>query len=365
MKVINIIGNNANSGYITDGGRIKIRLFKTLLEREGFFVNIIELDGWKQHIFKIIRLIKVAISKKECIVIMAGPKGCRFINRIVYFLNRKHKSRVVFCPLGIGTLDYLIKDMTPEKAQLFLSSPNNDFGIKDKKMRNCLNGFDCVVVQNEILKEKYVNFYKIKKVFVLENFRDIELIPRDYYLHEEFRVIYLSRIKKNKGIFDLIDAVKYLNMTNNCDIRLDIYGELQLSEDEENYFKNCIDESITYKGTIGFDESIETIRKYDLFCLPTKYYGEGTSGALIEAMIAGTPPLVSNYSQAKNIVTDQETGFIFDFNSFEKLKEKLLFILSNRTLIEQCGKNAQNYAKKYTYSWNRKTFIELLTGDII
>ena len=41
-KVINIIGNNNSGNAISDGGRIKIRLYKSLLEEHGFKVNIID-----------------------------------------------------------------------------------------------------------------------------------------------------------------------------------------------------------------------------------------------------------------------------------------------------------------------------------
>ena len=87
--MITFIANNANNGLVSDGGRIKIRLYKDLLIKEGYKVNIIELDGWKKRVFNIIFQIKKAIKNRDRIVIMAGPKGCRKIIPLLNFLNKK------------------------------------------------------------------------------------------------------------------------------------------------------------------------------------------------------------------------------------------------------------------------------------
>ena len=46
---MNFIANNANNDLALDGSRIKIRLYKDLLNKEGHKVNIIKLDGWKKE----------------------------------------------------------------------------------------------------------------------------------------------------------------------------------------------------------------------------------------------------------------------------------------------------------------------------
>lgn len=364
MKRITIIGNNANNSSISDGGRIKIRLFKTLLERENYRVNIIELDGWKRHIFRLIVNIYNSIVDQEPIVIMAGPKGSRFIIPIVNFFNRNKKTRVVFCALGIGTLDAVIKKMSQEDAQAFLKQEKSNFD--DKKMEKNLKKLDCVILENKTLNNKYQAFYHLSNTFVLNNFRDIEISPKIYDKSNNcLSVVYFSRVKNNKGVFDLINDINDINSKGEIRITLDIYGDNQLSEEENAAFSLSLNKYVNYKGVIDASCAISTLKKYDLFCLPTKYYGEGTSGALIEAMISGLPPLVSNYSQARDLVSDKETGFIYAFNSANDLKNKLLYIATNKGLLENIGKNAQIFASQYTYSFNRERFIYLLTGDTL
>ena len=107
-RKIYIIGNNNNSQNISDGGRIKLRLFAKLLS-ENNEVTIIDLSGWKKNILRVVYQIKKSIKEQSTIVIMAGPSGCRILIPIINYFNKKHKSKAVFCALGVGTIDKLIK----------------------------------------------------------------------------------------------------------------------------------------------------------------------------------------------------------------------------------------------------------------
>ena len=361
---ITIIGNNAQNMAISDGGRIKIRLFADLLSKENCDVNIIELEGWNRHPFSLIRKIQKSIKNKERIIIMAGPKGCRKIIPLVSHFNKKGKAKIVFCPLGIGALDYVIKDMKPAEAQAFLSG---ELEIKksDAKMGNMLSKFEYVVVQNKILFERYKSFYKLDNVVVLENFRNVEITDKEYSTNKkELSIIYSSRVKGYKGILDLMKAVQELNRDSEYSFQLDIYGENQLSDLENELFNKFLEsESLNYCGIIDSKEMIRTLKQYDVFCLPTKYYGEGTSGSLIEAMLSGTPVLVSNYSQASEIITNNLTGFIYEFDCIQDLKNKLLYLAANKIVLKEIGKNAQKEAIKYTYLGNKNNFLKIMIGD--
>lgn len=361
--MITFIGNNANQNIVTDGGRLKMRLFLNLLEKEGQEVSVIELDGWKKHFLRIIIKINEAIKRGDNIIIMAGPKGCRFIIPIVCRLNKKHKSRVVYCPVGIGTFDKLVKKMSQEQIDNFMNC-RDFYNIKDKKMQKYLAKMDFVCPENLIQDKLYKAFYKLKNTTVVENFRDIKIEKKNYsFKQESFNIIYASRIKEYKGILDLMEVVNYINKTTNYKIHLDIYGDNQLQEESNILFQKMLNADIIYKGTVTADEIAKIIKHYDLFCLPTKYYGEGTSGALVEALISGTPALVSSYSQSNILITDNSNGFIFKIGSKKSLRDKLLEILNNKQKLESIGLSAQETAKKYTYEYNKDSFIKIMVGD--
>ncbi len=360
-KKICIIGNNASGAPVSDGGRIKIRLYHELLLRNGLNAYIIDLDKWHKHLFSTLQKIKKAIKSNDTILIMAGPKGSRKIIPIVNFFNKPKKSRIVFCPLGIGTLHQVVSHLTESEVIDFLNNVNY-FGIKDKKMARQLKLLDAILPQNEVLSACYKQFYNLENVFVLNNFRDITPTKKEYRVNSILSVVYASRVCEEKGIFDLINSVNAINAFDKR-ITLDIYGDLQLSNEEKNVFFNSLKDGIRYLGVLGSSDGISTIKSYDLFVLPTKYSGEGTSGSLIEAFLSGTPALISSYSQSKLLISDGVDGFIYKINNQTDLETKLLYIYNNRETLEKIGLSAQTKSVVYTYEYNKAKFINLIVGD--
>lgn len=360
-KKICIIGNNANGEMVTDGGRIKLRLYYNLLKENNFDASIVDLCGWKKHLLSIIRRIQKAVKHNDTIIIMAGPKGCRIIIPLVCFFNKKYKKRIIFSALGIGTIDKLVSKMTPLESKEFLLGKIN--GIKDNKIAKYLKKMTYVLVENETLLNVYKRLYFLDNVQVLTNFRNLEIIERDYLKWDEMKIVFLSRITENKGVFDLMCAVKQLIENEKMRIVLNIYGDNQLNDEEKDTFNSyLLDEKIIYHGAVSSNLSTEIIRKNDLFVLPTKYYGEGTPGALIESMIVGTPILVSSYSQAKDLVNDKENGIIFEFNNYEDLVNKIKLCYENYELLKKISQNSQLLAKKFVFSTYRDEFLFIMTG---
>lgn len=360
-RVINIIGNNAGNNAVTDGGRIKLRLFEQLLIKDENTVKIIDLFNWKFRFFKIISQIKKAIKNCEDIVIMAGPNGCRFIIPIVYKLNRKKKSRVIFCPVGIGTLDKIVRKIEPENLSSFLLDCN--FSNKsDKRFEKYLSSFKYVVVENNVLKKCYEKFYKIKNVQVLQNFRVFEehVLPKDITNEEKvLNCIFLSRVNETKGIQDLVEVLNEIN-NEKVFIHLDIFGDLQMTDNQK--FISSLGKGIEYKGLIEQKDSYKILSQYDLFILPTKYHGEGTPGALVESLISGVPVLVSNYSQSNELVVENYNGYKFDIGSKKSLKEKLQFILSNKASLQKMRKNVIESSKQFIFEYIKDDFYKYIGG---
>lgn len=362
MKKVTIIGNNNNDKLITDGGRIKIRLYASLLKKSDLLSEIIDLFHWYFHPFKLIRKIKKAVKRGDTILIMAGPKGCRTIIPMVNRYNKKHLSRTVFCPLGIGTLDKVVEKLAPTDVTKFLNKEDY-FNLHDEKMGEQLKKLDLIIPQNQILTDVYKDFYKIENVRLLSNFRDVEIEEKEYSSNDELHIMYASRICQNKGIFDLLEVVDSLNREGKTNIYLDVYGDNQLDEKDNELFNSYLGENIKYLGEIHQSEMIGTIKKHDIFCLPTKYHGEGTPGVLIESFIAGTPVLVSSYSQAHLLVEKDVSGFIYEIGNKDELKKSIINLLENKELLKKNGLVAQERSKKYLFSENKGVFIECITGE--
>lgn len=361
MKRITIIGNNAHGNEVHDGGRLKIRLYATVLKENGYDVNIIDLDGWKFRFLRVLKQIKEATKRGDTILIMAGPKGCRMMIPLINKRNKEKLSRVIFCPLGIGTIDSVIKSLPMDKVDKFING-EDFFGKQDLKMREELLKLDVVIPQNESLYKLYKKFYKIENVKLIPNFRNTKLVPKEYKTSNGLSVVFAARVCENKGIFDLLNAVSNLQK-DGYDISLDIFGEMQLDKKELESFNTYLSKTIKYCGVISSKDAIETIAKYDLFCLPTKYYGEGTSGSLIESFISGTPALVSSYSQANLLIQNDVTGFIYEIGNIESLQSNLIRLYKDKTLLNKVGLKAQEESKKFLFEYKKKDFFKVIDGE--
>lgn len=361
-----IIGNNASGKNLTDGGRIKIRLYNNILQRANAQVFLIDLDCWRKRFFNLIFQISNQMKKCDTILIMAGPNGCRIIIPLVVFLNRRFKKRLVFCPLGIGTLDFLLKNMSHSAISNFLNC-EDFYGLRDERMGRMLSKMDAIIPQNELLTAVYKNFYKLNNCYTVPNFRDVQIIKRTYlntYEDNSFKIIFLSRVSIEKGIFTLIEAVKKLNAKNNgIKYILDIYGGIQLSSEDSSLLGSLQDKEIRYLGELSQNEVMDKMSKYNLFCLPTKYHGEGTPGVLIESFFVGTPALISSYSQAHHIIKDMVDGFIFMIDDVNDLEEKILLCSKNPDLMEKVSSNSQLLAQKYTFEYNKGIFLKYVIGN--
>lgn len=347
-----------------DGGRLKVCLYEKKLIDEGHSVQIIDLFHWYFHLFGLLKKIRKALVTCDVIVIMGGPKGCRPLIRICNSLNKKRHKRLVFVPLGIGTLDKLLKKKSPQQINAFLNGTDY-LGIKDKGMKSQLAKLNAIVPQNEILVNAYRNFYGLANVCLVRNFRDVTQnfgSARPMSNDQKIHLVFISRITEKKGVFDLLKAVASANAKSNGSFHLDIYGELQLTPTEKQVFDDSLSDSIMYKGTVQNDQIINLCRQYDFMVFPTRYHGEGTPAVIIESLIAGTPVLVSSYSQAKLLIKDGQDGFIFSIGDSVALADKLMAILQEKSLIPTLQKNAMEAGKVYLYSSNRSSFLSSLLG---
>ncbi|WP_434951268.1 glycosyltransferase [Shewanella sp. HL-SH4] len=156
------------------------------------------------------------------------------------------------------------------------------------------------------------------------------------------RIIFLGHVKKSKGILDLVEAVKGL------DISLDIYGPLIGVAESQLKFNN-----ITYKGILDSSLVAKTISKYSLLVLPTYYEGEGYPGVIIESYSVGVPVVSTNWRSIPEIVEHGVTGMLVDIKNPAGLKSILIKIEKDEGLylklcIGACNKFTDFDSKKLT-----------------
>lgn len=161
-------------------------------------------------------------------------------------------------------------------------------------------------------------------------------IPKDVVVY-----LFMGRINKDKGIFDLADAFRKALKTNG-NIFLLIVGydegncinEVTNIISSENHFK--------YFGPTREPEKLMQVG--DVFCLPS--YREGFGTSIIEASSCGLGIICSDTYGLRDTIIDNKTGLRYKTGNVEELTKKIQTLSSNIDLVRFFGENGFDYVTK-------------------
>ncbi|MDO6776592.1 glycosyltransferase [Shewanella sp. 3_MG-2023] len=175
---------------------------------------------------------------------------------------------------------------------------------------------------NTLLKNSSANFFetlslvqKFKKfnsnTFWFPNVRPIQnRRSLAYCTGEKFKLLFFSQVSTEKGVLDLIDAVKSMD-----NVELTIAGPI--SDDSLTRFDKLCPKNVNYVGMIDNDAVYDFISNFHCFILPTYYEGEGYPGAIIEAFMVGLPVISTNWRQIPELV--ESFGVLVEPKSIDQL----------------------------------------------
>ncbi len=360
--MICLIGNSGLKHHGLDGQTAKVRLYLKKIQDEGFDTSFIDLENFTRHpIFTLIR-IKKNIKTCDRIVLITAERGCKILIPFINFFNRKYKKPVILPLVGTGVLHYSIDKLTDDEKIDFLLNKRYDLCKFDKKTSKQLSQLKYVLPETDMLNVVFRSFFKISNVRTLNNFRDVEPIDvKTKKTNNPLKLVFLSRVMREKGIFDILEAVKELNASG-ISLQLDIYGQKVLADKDLLLFNGYLDDNIHYLGQIDFSNVVDTLSKYDLFVFPTKFIGEGTPGVVAESLIAGTPVLSSCFPQANILLKDGKDSILFKINNYDDLLNKLRMIVTNRELLSTLTYNATTSGSLFTYLAERNRFLKYICG---
>jgi glycosyltransferase involved in cell wall biosynthesis len=156
------------------------------------------------------------------------------------------------------------------------------------------------------------------------------------------KILFLSRIVKEKGIFELIDAFKNLNERVD-NIELIIAGEGEAFEQLKTVVKNI--NNIRVTGHVEGKRKIALFKESDIYILPS--YTEGLPISILEAMLFGLPIITTKVGGLKKFFKPEKMGCFIEVKNTIEIENKIELILSNKDKLEQMSRFNYNYAQKY------------------
>ncbi len=362
MNKILLVGNSGLKRGQADGQTIKVRLYLKKICDEGFEVCFVDLESFFLKPISTLRKIKRGVRECERIVLITAERGSKILIPYINKINKKYKKVFIFPLVGSSVLHYTIDCLSDQKKQDFLLK--NDFSNLKPKKRFVteLRQIDYILPETDSLSNTFKEFYGLVNVFTLTNFRETMLNKLITQQSETLKVVFLSRVMEEKGIFDLLECVNTINK-NNIQVTLDIYGKLDFDKDQKMKFSKLISfNGITYHGVVPYEKSIKVLSMYDLFVFPTRFYYEGTPGVIVESLIAGTPILTSGFPQVHHLLKNNFDSIFYEMFNTGELKEKLLYIIGNKDVLQRLKQGSIESGKRFTYDYNRKLFLKYICG---
>lgn len=332
MKSIGICGHIGLSKNLVNGQTIKTKeltneLISLLGEEE---VNFVDTHNWRKAPFKLVTRIISLMKNSEQIIMLPAKKGLQIFVPLFSNLNRVYKRKLHYSVIGGWLPDYL-----QEKKSLI------------KPLKN----FESIFVETQIMKDR-LELMGFKNIKLLPNFKNLKILDKPILLSTQppYKLCLFSRVMKEKGIEDAISAVKKANEINKeKSYHLDVYGPIEMGYKEVfNELQKQHGDFLTYKGVVSYDESVFTIKDYYLLLFPTLFKTEGIPGTVIDAFASGVPVVASDWNSAKEIITQDKTGFIYPFNDVDEFTNILVNLYNNPELVISMKSNCIAEAHKYS-----------------
>jgi len=234
-------------------------------------------------------------------------------------------------------------------------------------MKAILSKTDKGIVLSNSLVCNMAPFIDKKNIYVLENFVEDAIFPAKDEVKEfhtdYLRILYLSNLMPEKGIFDLLDALlilqeKNIKFTAQIAGAIDIQHQAKIQEMLDKLSKN-----VEYLGIVRSQAKKAAFMKSNIFVLPTYLPWEGQPISVLEAMATGNVVLTSRHAGIPDIFKENENGYYVNKRDPENIAQKLIDISRNLTGQKHIMVHNQEIAaEKYRVENYIKNFIAILAS---
>ena len=213
-----------------------------------------------------------------------------------------------------------------------------------------LKKFDAIYVETKTMKSA-LESQGFTNVLVMPNCKKLTVLSEDELVYPSgvpYRLCTFSRVMREKGIEDAINAVKAVNDSIGFHaFSLDIYGQVDSSQTE--WFENLqktFPSYVQYGGLVPFEKSVEVLKHYFALLFPTYYEGEGFAGTLIDAYSAGVPVIASDWKYNSELVNG-DVGYVYPTRNHTALVGILKKAAENPTVLLEKKQLCLVEAEKY------------------
>lgn len=152
--------------------------------------------------------------------------------------------------------------------------------------------------------------------------------------------LYVGRIEKQKGLMTLVKSFV------DTDYNLKIIGfSSDGYEDDIKAFLKGKKHNIEFLGKMDFEQIKEYLKSCLCTIVPSEWY-DNFPNSILESFAYKKAVIATDFGSLTELVKNNDTGLTFKYADFCCLKEKLKYMLNNRTECIKMGENAFEILKK-------------------
>ena len=266
-----------------------------------------------------------------------------------------------------------LKDWTNSK--LVIHQENDYLNTQTSNYQMIYNSTTCIINTSDYITKQVrtINPHDTKCVTVLNGidtqyFFQAEPLPRNPFMltEKDFVIAYSGRLKKEKGILQLIQAIKQVKEI--VKLKLLIIGASAYGKDKEptKYIRQLEEESepikdkVIFTGFINYDQMPSYLKMADIAVVPSMWE-EPFGLTVVEALAAGLPLITTRSGGIPEICGGVAT-IIDRENIVENLAAAILDLYNHPEKREQMAAAGLERAKQFDKDSYAKNFFKALEG---
>ncbi len=217
--------------------------------------------------------------------------------------------------------------------------------LKQQWIRFLLNQCHVIFALSHQWKQDLGRIVPGKDIRVLYNptvLRDLSLekgISHQGLREEPVKFLFMGRIGKRKGVYDIIESARALSAKN---VQIQLYGDGEVDAIESLINAQGLQDIVQVKGWIDGSRKDQTFRDANVLLLPS--YNEGLPISVLEALAYGLPVLATDVGGISEAVEEGRNGFLIQPGQCERLTERMERLAASPELRTQMGQAGYDIA---------------------
>lgn len=208
--------------------------------------------------------------------------------------------------------------------------------LRQRLIRGLFDQVSCVVVLSSAWKTWVESISRNPQIEAIYNPVMVPSAAQDWLLRVSGEVLFLGRLGKRKGSYDLLNAVSRMSVHRPC---LLLGGDGEVEQTRAMADTLGMGTNVQLLGWVDLPARTALLNRAKVYCLPS--YNEGLPMSVLEAMAAGLPVISTPVGGIPEALSDGVEGFLVEPGDIDALGDRIERLLSDDALASRMGMAAR------------------------